>query len=301
MQDEMAKMDMVDEIGGDKETKKLLFTHSFSIEGSRAFKTENELVATRTKGSLIYDLDLAIRIASLYAYEPEKAVRTTASAIRQMMLRWAATPSSERRGQAEEMVKVEGLSVASRGKTILRGINVSVNKGEILGLVGEGRRAMLLVIAGLWRPIEGSVQFRGIDTYSRRDEVKKTFGMFLQGTEPNEELSARENLIFMANLDGVRDGEKAVDDLMARCDLTQYANVRISDMSLCDKRKLMIAQGLINKPLLLLLEDPFNGLKEPELHDIVRLLMKLNKEGITVICAGRSVDELGLCDRIVTV
>lgn len=301
IQDEMVKTGMVDEIGGEKETKKLLFTHSFSIEGSRAFKTENELVAMRNKGSLIYELDLAIRIASLYAYVPEKAVRTTASAIRQMMLQWAATPSSERWGQAEEMVKVEGFSVSSGGKTILKEVNVSVNEGEILGLVGEGRRALLLAISGLRRPTEGSVQLRGMDTYNRRGKVKRTMGIFLQGTIPYGELSPRRILTFVAKLEGVRGLEKAVNDLIERCGLTHCADAIATDLGQGDKRRLMIAQALINKPSLLLLEDPFDGLKGPDADDIVRLLSKLNKEGMTVICTGRSADELEFCDKIFTV
>jgi len=301
IQDEMVKTGMVDEIGGEKEMRKLLFTHGFSIEGSRAFKTENELVATRNKGSLIYDLDLAIRIASLYAYLPEEAVRTTASAVRKMMLQWAATPSSERWGQTEEMVRAEGVSVASRGKTILREANFSVNEGEIVGLVGEGRRALLLAIAGLRRPTEGSVQFRGIDTYSRREEVKMTMGIFLQGTGPYGELSPRKNLIFIAKLEGVRGLEKAVGDLIDKCGLKHCADALVSDLNQGDKRKLMIAEALINKPSLLLLEDPFDGLKEPEAHYIVKLLLKLSKENITIICAGRSVDELEFCNRIFTI
>jgi len=297
--EKMEKLDIVDESDQEKDVKKFMFAHSFAQEGSRSFRTESELIATRSRGSATYALDLTIRIAMLYNYEPMEVVRKAASAVRKLMLQWAAAPSSVRWGQTEEMVKAEGVSIVSEGKTILRRINFKADKGEIVGLVGEGRRALLLAIAGLTRLFEGTVILKGMDTYSRREEAKRLMGISLQGTDPYGELSPRNNLIFVAKLEGVRDGEKAVGDLIERCDLTHCADAGISDLSQGDKRKLMIAQALINKPSLLLLEDPLRGLKGDEIKGVVALLTGLSHwEGITTICSGESADELGFCDRI---
>lgn len=297
--EKMEKLDIVDESDQEKDVRKFMFAHSFAQEGSRSFRTENELIATRGRGSSTYALDLTIRIAMLYNYEPMEVVRKAASAVRKLMLQWAAAPSSERWGQTEEVVRAEGVSVVSGGKAILRRINLNVNSGEIVGLVGEGRRALLLAIAGLTKLFEGSVLLRGMDTYSKREEAKRMMGIFLQGTDPYGELSPRKNLIFVARLEGVSDGEKAVDDLIERCGLKHCADAGISDLTHGDKRKLMIAQALINKPSLLLLEDPLRGLKGEEVKDVVALLTGLSRwEGITTICSGESVDELGFCDRI---
>jgi len=297
--EKMEKLDLVDESDQEKDVKKFMFAHSFAQEGSRSFRTENELIATRGRGSSTYALDLTIRIAMLYNYEPMEVVRKAASAVRKLMLQWAAAPSSERWGQTEEVVRAEGVSVVLGGKAILRRINFNANRGEIVGIVGEGRRALLLAIAGLTKLFEGSVLFRGMDTYSKREEARRRMGIFLQGTDPYGELSLRKNLIFVARLEGVSDVEKAVDDLIERCGLKHCADASISDLSQVDKRKLMIAQALINKPSLLLLEDPLRGLKGDGVKDVVALLTGLSRwEGITTICSGESVDVLGFCDRI---
>lgn len=79
----------------------------------------------------------------------------------------------------------------------------------------------------------------------------------------------------------------------------RHADVMTSNLSREDGRKLMIAQTLINKPLLLLLEDPLAGLKGPEARGVEGLLRDLNRvEGMTIICFGGRADELGFCDRI---
>jgi ABC-type glutathione transport system ATPase component len=164
--------EVVDESDQEKDVKKMLFSHSFAHEGSRSFRTENELAATRSRASSTYSLDLTIRIAMLYNYEPMEVVKKTASAVRKMMLQWTVTASSERWGQSSELVQVQNVSVVSKGKALLSGVSFDVMKGETVGLAGEGRRALMLAIAGLIKPYSGSVQLRGADTYSNRDEAK---------------------------------------------------------------------------------------------------------------------------------
>jgi ABC-type multidrug transport system ATPase subunit/ABC-type lipoprotein release transport system permease subunit len=297
--EKMEKMDLVDESDNEKAVRKLLFAHSFAQEGSRSFKTEDELVATRSRGSSTYALDLSIRIAMLYNYEPMEVVRKTASAVRKLMLQWAAAPSAERWGQSEELVKVEDISAASGGKALLRRISFNVKRGEIVGFAGEGRRALLLAMAGLLRPSEGSVQFKGIDTFSRRDEARRMMGIFLQGMNFPEELSPRENLSFLASLEGRRDGKKDVEEILERCGLGPHADAMVSTLGPEARRRLLIAQALINRPSILLLEDPLAGLKEEEAKGIEALLRELNRwEGITMACGGEGVHELGFCDRI---
>lgn len=214
------------------------------------------------------------------------------------MLKWAAAPSAERWGQEEELVKVEDVSITSGEKTILRRISFNVNRGEIMGLAGEGRRALMLAIAGLLRPYEGSIQLKGIDTFSRRDEARKLMGIYLQDMDFPEEQSPRKALSFLTKLDGRQDEVKAVDDILERCGLKQHADTMVSDLSHESRRRLMIAQTLINKPSLLLLEDPLTGLKEDEAKGVEALLRELNHwEGITMVCSGKGAHELGFCDR----
>lgn len=91
--EKMEMRKMVDESDEEREVIKLLFTYKYAIEGERAFETENDLVMSRRKESSLYSIDLAIRIGTIYNYNPLDVVWRTASAIRRLMLRWTTTPS----------------------------------------------------------------------------------------------------------------------------------------------------------------------------------------------------------------
>ncbi|TLN04231.1 ATP-binding cassette domain-containing protein, partial [bacterium] len=297
--EKMELRDIVDESDQGRDVRKLLFAYSFAQEGSRAFRTENELVASRDAGSSTYAVDLVIRIAMLYNYQPSEVVMKTAKAVRRLMLQWAATPSSERWGQTAELVRLEGLSVVSNGEEVLRDINMSIMRGEIVGLMGEGRRALILAMAGLCKPSSGSALLGGMDTYSRRDETKDAIGTLLQGTELYEGFSLRWNLRFLAKLEGRADVEVSANKILERCNLSQHADEGMSSLSSGARRRAMIAQTLIKDVSLLLMEDPFTGLREDEAKGIVALLMDLNRsEGITIVCTGRNAGELAFCNRI---
>lgn len=91
--EKMEMRKMVDESDEEREVIKLLFTYKYAIEGERAFETENDLVMSRRKESSLYSIDLAIRIGTIYNYNPLDVVWRTASAIRRLMLRWTTAPS----------------------------------------------------------------------------------------------------------------------------------------------------------------------------------------------------------------
>ncbi|MEM2960641.1 MAG: ATP-binding cassette domain-containing protein, partial [Candidatus Bathyarchaeia archaeon] len=290
--------EIVDESNHEKEVKKLLFTYSFAQEGSRAFMTENELILTRSRTSSVYSIDLAIKTAMLYNYGPLEVVKKTAATVRQIMLQWTATPYYERWGETAELVKIEDLSVISDGKYVLKGINMEVKRGEIMGLIGEGSRALILTIAGLYKPTSGSVTIGGIDSYSRREEVKTRIGILLKGTKLYEEFTPRQNLIYLAKLEG-KDPKNVVNDILERSALQLYADTKMMDLNPETKRKVMISQLLIRKVSLLLLEDPLDGLKDHEAEGVKSLLMNLSRfEGITIICSGKNYQELDFSDRV---
>jgi ABC-type multidrug transport system ATPase subunit/ABC-type lipoprotein release transport system permease subunit len=282
------------------DVKKLLFTYSWALEGSRAFQTEDELVVLRRRGYSTYEMNLVIRIVMVYNYEPMDAAKRTASVIRKLILQWTTTPSAERWGSTEELIMVEGLCVNSGSKAVLSGIDLIVKKGEILGVTGEGGLVLLLAIAGLCRPSKGTVYFLGADTYARRSEVKRVMGILLKGAGLYGGFTVRDNLRFLAKLGGMRDAVKAIEVILERGSMMRHADEMTSNLSREYERKLMIAQTLINNPSLLLLEEPLVGLEGPEAKRIEGLLRDLNRtEGMTMICFGRKVDELGFCDRIV--
>jgi len=283
---------------GERDVKKVLFTYGLTT-GSRAFGTKNELVATSSSGSPIYALDLSIKIDTVSNFEPTEVARRTGEAVRRLMLQWTASPSMERWGSTGELIKVENLSVASKGKVILSGVNVDIMKGEILGLAGEGRRGLLLAIAGLCRPSGGTVQLLGVDTYNRRGDIKGTIAVVLRDMGLCEALTARQNLRFLMSLEGKAD-MKSIDDVLKRCGMAQHAEERASKLSSVAKWKLMIAYVLLKRPRLLLLEDPIEDLSEDESKGVEALLRNLSqREGITVVCTGRSVNELAFCSRVI--
>ncbi|MBO3804255.1 MAG: ABC transporter permease, partial [Candidatus Brockarchaeota archaeon] len=94
--EKMEFIKVLDESDQDNEVVKLVFSHSFAQEGSRAFRTENELAMVRSKGSPNYSIDLIIEIDMIYNFDSSEVIRRTTSAIRWLMLQWTASPSSDR-------------------------------------------------------------------------------------------------------------------------------------------------------------------------------------------------------------
>jgi heme exporter protein A len=158
---------------------------------------------------------------------------------------------------------IDAQAVARRfgARWILRGVTLQVRPGEIVGLLGangSGKSTLLRIFGTLLRPSAGAAAIYGNDVVRAADAVRTTIGFLAHSPGLYDDLTARENLLFAANMLGI--GHAEVDTVLARVELTYAANERVRGFSAGMERRLAVARLLLSRPRLLLLDEPYSNL-----------------------------------------
>lgn len=186
----------------------------------------------------------------------------------------------------------------------VKGIDLSVEKGEIFGFLGPngaGKSTTLRILSTLLAPDGGSARVAGLDLGSEPKKVRKLIGYVSQagGTDPDS--SGRENLLLQAALYGL-DSETArrrTEELIDALALSEFVDRFAKHYSGGQKRKLDIAVGMVNSPEILFLDEPTTGLDPVSRSQLWAQIRLLRKMGTTVFLTTHSMEEAdALCDRI---
>lgn len=181
----------------------------------------------------------------------------------------------------------------------LSGVNLELNKGDILGLLGPngaGKSTLIRILTGLIKPNRGIVNFQG-------KEYKKVPGGNIRALieEPHfyNYLSGWENLKIIARISGIAEEEQIIESL-ERLGLYERRNDKVKSYSQGMKQRLGIAQAIMDKAELVILDEPTNGLDPRGIREIRELIRELNQEeGISFIISSHLLLEIeGLCNRI---
>lgn len=183
-------------------------------------------------------------------------------------------------------------------------LSFSVRTGEVFGLLGPngaGKSTTLSLISGLQRPNKGGVTILGINMAEDSLRAKALIGVVPQEPAIYPQLSARANLRFWGELNGL--SKKALDNAVERAlsivGLEDRATERSSKLSGGMKRRLNIAAGLIHSPKLLIMDEPTVGVDPQSRHHILATVKNLKNEGTTIIYTSHYVEEVQqLCDRV---
>ncbi len=179
-----------------------------------------------------------------------------------------------------------------------------VQKGEIFGFLGpngSGKTTTIRMLVGLSKPTEGRASILGHDVLSNITEAKRYMGVVPDISNLYDELSARNNLLFMAKLYGVpRDQrESKADELLKIFGLYEQRNDRFDTFSRGMKRALTIAAALIHSPKILFLDEPTTGLDVVAARSLRNLISNLHSQGLTIFLTTHYLEEADLlCDRI---
>lgn len=189
--------------------------------------------------------------------------------------------------------------------TALKHVSFTVNKGEVIGLIGEngaGKTTLLRTIATLLTPTEGSVIVDGFDTVKNPNEIKKRIGVLFGGeTGLYDRLTARENLEYFANLYGLGKHETKVriEELAVMFGMKDYLNRKVGGFSKGMRQKVAIARTLIHDPSIILFDEPTTGLDITSSNVFRQLVHQLKREGKTIIFSSHIMEEVTmLCDGV---
>ncbi|HNY33734.1 MAG TPA: ATP-binding cassette domain-containing protein [Methanothrix soehngenii] len=183
-------------------------------------------------------------------------------------------------------------------------LNFQIQKGEIFGFLGpngSGKTTTIRMLVGLSKPSEGRASILGHDILSNITEAKRYIGVVPDISNLYDELSARNNLLFMAKLYGVPHDQRELktDELLKNFGLYERRDDRFGTFSRGMKRALTIAAALIHSPKILFLDEPTTGLDVVAARSLRNLISNLHDQGLTIFLTTHYLEEADhLCDRI---
>jgi zinc/manganese transport system ATP-binding protein len=214
------------------------------------------------------------------------------------------------RDGADDALRLEGISVWLSGRQVLHDVSFRLRAGEVTGLIGSngaGKTTIFRVILGLQRPSAGRVWIGGRPRSGRRPAIGYVPQTVL--LDPDMPLRARD--VVGLGLDGQRIGiplpsrtrRQAVDEMLEAVDATHFADARVGRLSGGEQRRVLIAHALINRPQLLLLDEPLISLDIRSEQEVVELLSRIaRQQRIAVLISAHDMNPLlSAMDRIVYV
>jgi len=201
-------------------------------------------------------------------------------------------------------IDVQNLVHCYGDRQALRGIEFSVEAGEIFGLLGPnggGKTTLFRIVSTLLPVQSGTVHVLGYNVEANAHAVRCRIGVTFQSPSLDGKLTVRENLRHQGHLYGLRGrGLKSrIDELAGRLGVADRARDRVDSLSGGLKRRVEIAKGLLHHPRLLLLDEPSTGLDPGARHDLWRYLLQLREaEGVTILVTTHLMEEAEHCDRL---
>ncbi len=203
------------------------------------------------------------------------------------------------------MIHVEGLKKLYSGDRGLRGFNVNIAQGELVGLVGPngaGKTTLIKILATLLPPDSGTAQVNGLDVQSEKRAVRKLIGHMPDVPGVYQDMKVREFLLFFADAYHLPSARKraALEDVLAWSGLGDRAETYVEHLSLGWKQRLVLAKTLLHGPTLLLLDEPATGLDPLARLELRRQLKELHRRGVTMLISSHILTDLeDICTRIV--
>lgn len=199
------------------------------------------------------------------------------------------------------VVQVAGLSKSYGDVQALRDVSLSVDRGELFGLIGPdgaGKTSLYKILTTLMQPDSGKATVLGLDTVGDYRAIRRRIGYMPERFSLYQDLTVRENLEFFASLFGV--AVKQNYDLIAPifAQLERFPNRRAGALSGGMKQKLALSCALIHKPEILFLDEPTTGVDAVSRSEFWEMLNGLRRQGITMMVSTSYMDEAQLCDRI---
>ncbi|MEO1946498.1 MAG: ABC transporter ATP-binding protein [Methylophilaceae bacterium] len=203
-------------------------------------------------------------------------------------------------------IKIENVHKHFGGLHVLKGLDLTVNQGEFFGLLGPngaGKSTLINILAGLLKPGEGSVEVMGHDVVNDYQAARMALGVVPQELVIDPFFNVREMLRFQAGYFGRgKENDVWVDEIIESLGLTDKAHTNMRKLSGGMKRRALIAQALVHKPPVIVLDEPTAGV-DVELRQLMwAFVRRLNKEGHTIVLTTHYLEEAEeLCSRVAMV
>ncbi len=184
----------------------------------------------------------------------------------------------------------------------LAGVSLEIEQGEFFGLLGQngaGKTTLISSLAGLVRPDSGTLKVLGHDVIKDFREARRLLGVVPQELVFDPFFNVRETLRIQSGYFGIRNNDAWIDEILENLDLTGKANVNMRRLSGGMKRRVLVAQALVHKPPVIVLDEPTAGVDVELRQGLWQFIRRLNGEGHTIILTTHYLEEAeALCNRI---
>ncbi|GAA2144299.1 ATP-binding cassette domain-containing protein [Nocardioides koreensis] len=203
------------------------------------------------------------------------------------------------------MILARGLRKSFGDFEAVKGIDVDVRRGEAFGFLGPngaGKSSTMRMVAAVSPVSDGDLRILGLDPAVDGPSIRARIGVCPQEDTLDTELTVRDNLYVYGRYFGLprKEVRSRVDELLEFVQLTEKSDAMVEDLSGGMKRRLTIARSLINRPDVLLLDEPTTGLDPQARHVVWDRLFRLKQQGVTLVLTTHYMDEAEqLCDRLV--
>ena len=200
-------------------------------------------------------------------------------------------------------IRLQGLSHDFAGRPALQHLTADIRRGIITGLVGPdgaGKTTLMRLMAGLLKPVSGSILVEGLDPVSAGDALRLQLGYMPQKFGLYEDLSVMENLVLYADLRGVTGQARhdSFERLLAFTDLARFTDRLAGKLSGGMKQKLGLACTLLGSPRILLLDEPCVGVDPISRRELWSMVSSLADAGMAVVWSTSYLDEAELCNQV---
>lgn len=202
---------------------------------------------------------------------------------------------------AETILKCKDLHKKIGKKEILKGVSLEVNEGDILGFIGPngaGKTTTIKLILGLQGITSGEVNINGYDIKKDFTKAIRRVGAIIENPDLYMYLTGYENLKLVANMyKGIT--KERIMEVVKLVKLENRINDKVSKYSLGMRQRLGVAQAILHKPNLLVLDEPTNGLDPEGIKEMRDLLKKLAKQGMAIFISSHNLAEMEtLCNKV---
>jgi len=202
------------------------------------------------------------------------------------------------------VIEAKGLTKQYSGRTVVGGIDLTVNEGEALGLLGPngaGKTTTILMLLGLTEASAGTVRILGKDPMREPLSVKREVGYLPDQVGFYDNLTGRENLAYTARLGGLTTSEakERMDKALERVNLLQVADRRVSTYSRGMRQRLGLAELLMRRCRIVILDEPTSGLDPQSTNELLGIIQQFTQDGTTVLISSHLLDVVqSICTRV---
>lgn len=199
-------------------------------------------------------------------------------------------------------VKIHKVTKSFGSTRALQDVSLEIQAGEFIGLLGPngaGKTTLISALAGLVRADSGRLEIFGKDVQRDYRAARRLIGVVPQELVFDPFFSVRETLRIQSGYFGITDNSSWIDEILENLDLTGKANANMRTLSGGMKRRVLVAQALVHKPPVIVLDEPTAGVDVELRQTLWRFIQRLNTEGHTIVLTTHYLEEAeSLCSRI---